>query len=107
LVEILCSGPCLAVVLEGVEAVKVVRKMIGKTNPLQAAPGTIRDDFCHHSMVLLGVEKRAVDNMIHACDDRPECFGREYSILNDMLRAYQSSKFITHEYKSTDQEITF
>ena len=46
------SGPVIAIVLEGVEAVACVRKMVGSTYPDQAAPGTIRGDFAHMSQRL-------------------------------------------------------
>jgi nucleoside-diphosphate kinase len=45
LIQYITSGPSVAMVLEGDEAVKVVRKMMGKTNPTEADPGTIRGDF--------------------------------------------------------------
>ncbi len=52
------SGPILAMVIEGPNAVSVLRNMIGKTNPVEAQSGTIRGDFA------LNVRK----NMIHASD---------------------------------------
>jgi len=45
LVSFITSGPVLAMVVEGEDAVNQVRVMMGKTNPLEAAPGTIRGDF--------------------------------------------------------------
>jgi nucleoside-diphosphate kinase len=45
LVDFITSGPIVAMVLEGEEAVKAARQVIGATNPLEAAPGTIRGDF--------------------------------------------------------------
>ncbi|HXA54685.1 MAG TPA: nucleoside-diphosphate kinase [Solirubrobacteraceae bacterium] len=45
LVEFITSGPLVALVLEGVEAVRAARQVIGATNPLEAAPGSIRGDF--------------------------------------------------------------
>jgi nucleoside-diphosphate kinase len=58
LVEFITSGPLVAMVLEGYEAVKAARQVIGATNPLEAAPGSIRGDFA------LGVGK----NMVHGSD---------------------------------------
>jgi nucleoside-diphosphate kinase len=40
------SGPVVSMVWEGREAVKTGRKMLGATNPLESAPGTIRGDYC-------------------------------------------------------------
>ncbi len=45
LVDYITSGPVVAMVAEGKEAVKVVRNIVGATNPVEAAPGTIRGDF--------------------------------------------------------------
>ncbi len=48
LIRYITSGPSVAMVLEGDEAVAVVRKMMGKTSPIEADPGTIRGDFGLH-----------------------------------------------------------
>jgi nucleoside-diphosphate kinase len=45
LVDFITSGPIVAIVLEGDNAVNLVRSMMGKTNPYESAPGTIRGDF--------------------------------------------------------------
>ena len=45
LVEFITSGPLVAMVLEGIDAVKAARQVIGATNPLEASPGSIRGDF--------------------------------------------------------------
>jgi len=58
LVEHVTSGPILAMVVEGPNAINVMRTLIGKTNPLEASPGTIRGDFA------VDVTK----NIIHASD---------------------------------------
>lgn len=43
--EFITGGPVVAAVLEGLDAIRVVREMLGATNGLEAAPGTIRGDF--------------------------------------------------------------
>src|SRR4051812_13039663 len=45
--EMMNEGPVIAMVLEGIEAVGVVRKMVGGTEPKSALPGTIRGDYSH------------------------------------------------------------
>jgi len=45
LVDFITSSPIIAAVVEGENAVEVVRRMMGETDPLRAAPGTIRGDF--------------------------------------------------------------
>ena len=58
LVQFTTSGPVVALVLEGPNAIVVVRSMVGATKPHEAAPGTIRGDF--------GLE--TAKNLIHASD---------------------------------------
>lgn len=45
LVSFITSGPCVAMVLQGKNAIEITRKIMGATNPLKAQPGTIRGDF--------------------------------------------------------------
>jgi nucleoside-diphosphate kinase len=70
LVEFIASGPIVAMVLEGVEAVKAARQVIGATNPLDAAPGSIRGDFA----IEMG------QNMVHGSDSA-ESAGRETALF--------------------------
>ena len=58
LVEFITSGPLVALVLEGESAVEAARQVIGATNPLQSAPGSIRGDFA----IQVG------QNMVHGSD---------------------------------------
>ena len=58
LVEFITSGPLVAMVLEGESAVEAARQLIGATNPLQAAPGSIRGDYA----ISVG------QNMVHGSD---------------------------------------
>lgn len=66
MVAMITSGPVVAIVLEGVEAVEVVRKMVGETEPKSAAPGTIRGDYAHLSFKHADDSDSAVFNLIHA-----------------------------------------
>lgn len=45
LLRFMTSGPAVAMVLEGTEAIAIVRKMVGETNPINALPGSIRGDY--------------------------------------------------------------
>jgi nucleoside-diphosphate kinase len=70
LVQFITSGPIVAMVLEGPDAVRAARQVIGATNPLEAAPGSIRGDF-------------AIDmgqNMVHGSDS-PESAEREAALF--------------------------
>jgi nucleoside-diphosphate kinase len=66
------SGPVIALVLEGVGAVALVRKMVGATYPDEAAPGTIRGDFAHQSRAYANARKMAVANLVHASGNPAE-----------------------------------
>ena len=66
MIEMITSGPVIAVVYEGIEIVDIVRKLIGATEPKSAAPGTIRGDFSHVSFVYADAKKMPVMNLIHA-----------------------------------------
>lgn len=66
LIAFITSGPVMAMVWEGEQAVAVARQLIGKTNPLEAQPGTIRGDYAIHTAL----------NVIHGADT-PENAQRE------------------------------
>lgn len=59
LINFVTSGPVVAMVWEAVNAVFIVRKLVGPTRPNEAAPGTIRGDFCVNTQF----------NVIHASDN--------------------------------------
>ena len=65
-------GPVIAMVLEGIEAVEQVRKMVGSTEPKSAAPGTIRGDYAHMTYGHALSSKRGVPNILHASADSAE-----------------------------------
>src|SRR3954469_22123911 len=65
-------GPVIAMVLEGIEAVAQVRKMVGTTEPKSAQPGTIRGDYAHISFAHADKESIATPNIIHASGDTKE-----------------------------------
>lgn len=66
MINLLTSGPIVAIALEGIEIVEVVRKMIGATEPKSAAPGTIRGDYAHVSFKYADENNIGVFNLIHA-----------------------------------------
>ena len=73
LIDYITSGPIVQVVLEGNSAIEVVRQMVGATNSLKAASGTIRGDF--------GLSH--TENVIHASDS-VDSFEREFNILSNI-----------------------
>jgi nucleoside-diphosphate kinase len=70
LVEFITSGPLVAMVLEGPSAIAAARQLIGATNPLEAAPGSIRGD--------LALETG--ENLVHGSDG-PQAAAREIEIF--------------------------
>ncbi|PCN51148.1 nucleoside-diphosphate kinase [Candidatus Geothermarchaeota archaeon ex4572_27] len=70
LIEAVSGKRIVAAILKGREAISAVRTLIGATDPVKAAPGTIRGDF--------GLD--ITDNVIHASDS-PESFRREVKVL--------------------------
>jgi len=92
--NIMIAGPVIAMVLEGVEAVELVRKLVGSTEPKSSAPGTIRGDFSHMSYGYGDAEDKAIPNLIHASGDLsdaekeiPHWFSEDelydYTVLNE------------------------
>ena len=63
------EGPVIAMVLEGIEAVELVRKLVGSTEPKSSAPGTIRGDFSHMSYGYGDEQDKGIPNLIHASGD--------------------------------------
>jgi len=72
MIEMITSGPILALCLEGVDMVEVCRKMVGETEPKSAAPGTIRGDYAHVSFSHADEKGIGVFNLIHASGNAEE-----------------------------------
>jgi len=66
MINMLTSGPIVAIAVEGVDMVEVVRKMVGTTEPKSAAPGTIRGDYAHVSFAHADEQGIGVFNLVHA-----------------------------------------
>ncbi len=81
--EFMMKGPVLAMVLEGVEAVDLVRKMVGETEPKSSLPGTIRGDYAHMSYDHANQKQIGIPNIIHASGDREEAQEEIYHWFND------------------------
>ncbi|MEK7558664.1 MAG: nucleoside-diphosphate kinase [Patescibacteria group bacterium] len=68
LVDFMASAPLVRMVIQGVHAVSMVRKIVGPTMPSDADMGTIRGDFSVDSAAIANAEKRAVSNLVHASE---------------------------------------
>lgn len=90
MIDMLVSGPIVAMVLEGIEAVELARKMIGGTEPKSAAPGTIRGDYSHVSFKHVDKHNSKLFNLIHGSSSVEEA-NQEISVWFD------ESELIEHE----------
>ncbi len=68
LVDYMQESPVFLAVVEGYDAIEIVRKLSGNTIPVQALPGTIRGDFSHDTIDLANEQNRPLRNIIHASD---------------------------------------
>ena len=96
--EFIRSGPVIAIVLEGVEAIKNVRRIVGSTAPAEATPGTIRGDYAHHSYAYADRGGKSIANIIHASGDAKDA-KKEIALWFD--------KKELHSYKRSDEHIVF
>lgn len=83
LVKFMTCGPVIPMVFEGNQAVGIVKKLVGSTEPLSSDGGTIRGDYTIDSFELANFDSRAVRNLIHCSDEVSEA-KREINIwFND------------------------
>lgn len=86
------ASPIIAAVVEGLDAIRVVREMLGKTNGLEAAPGTIRGDFSSSRQM----------NLVHASDG-PEAAKREIDLYFKPEEICASDLTITPWLRASDE----
>ena len=70
--KMITEGPVLALAVEGLHAVEIIRKLVGSTEPKTSLPGTIRGDFAHHSYEYTDKKGIAIKNLIHASGTKEE-----------------------------------
>ena len=90
LLDYMTSAPLVRMIVQGVHAVDVVRKIAGPTLPYMADMGTIRGDFSIDSPAIANSEKRAVANILH-CSETPQ--EAEHEIK------HWFGKAVIHKYK--------
>ena len=91
-INFMMSAPVVKMVVQGVHAVDVVRKIAGETMPYKAAAGTIRGDFSIDSPALANKEKRAVMNVVH-CSETPEEAEHEIKHWFPNFKTYDYKRF--------------
>ena len=92
------SGPVVCMVLEGNQAIEVVRMIVGYTVPASAPKGTIRGDYSIDSPILANLMKRPVKNLVHASGNRKEA-------EQEINHWFKPSEI--HSYKRADEAIMF
>ena len=96
--EFIRSGPVIAIALEGVDAIRNIRRIVGSTAPGDASPGTIRGDYAHHTYEYADRKSKSIANIIHASGNDEEA-KKEVSLWFD--------KSELHNYKRADEHIVF
>ena len=86
--EFITSAPLVAMVLEGVNAVEYVRKIVGSTEPYSAEVGTIRGDFAHITYEYANVKKVPIKNLVHASGSKEEA-EREINLWFNVNELYE------------------
>lgn len=87
------ASPLVALVIEGPEAIRVVRDMVGPTNGLKASPGTIRGDFSTSQQM----------NLVHASDS-PTAAAREVAVFFDAGEVYEFASALRPWQRSPDEQ---
>ena len=98
LVEYLTGGPVVAMVVQGIHAIDMVRKLAGNTLPVFAEMGTIRGDYSVDSPSVANVERRAIHNIMHASETVEEA-------TNEIGLWFTPSEI--HSYKRAEEDIMF
>ncbi len=98
LLDYMTSGPMVKMIVQGVHAIDMVRKLAGKSLPAEAEMGTIRGDFSVDSATAANKGKRAVHNIIHASETPEEA-------KNEIALWFAAEDIF--EYKRAEEDIMF
>jgi len=98
LIDFMCSGPIVKMVVKGIHAISMVRKIVGPSLPADAEMGTIRGDFSVDSATAANRDKRAIHNIVHASENQEEA--------EHELKFWFAPEEI-HDYKRAEEDIMF
>ncbi len=90
--KFITSAPIVAMAIEGLDVIRLIRDMLGATNGLNAAPGTIRGDFSSSRQM----------NLVHASDS-PESAERELSLYFDAVEICEHELLLTPSLRAEDE----
>ena len=98
LVEFMTSGPIVKMIVKGIHAIDMVRKLAGNTCPNLAEMGTIRGDYSVDSPASANADHRAIHNIIHASENQQEA-------EHEIKHWFNNSEI--HDYKRGDEDVMF
>lgn len=90
--KFITASPIVAIVIEGLEAIRVIREMLGATSGLKAAAGTIRGDYSSSRQM----------NLVHASDG-PEAAAREIALYFQPEELFAYAPTLTPWFKADDE----
>ena len=98
LLDYLTSGPMIKMVVKGIHAIAMIRKLVGKSMPSEAEMGTIRGDFSVDDSTAANRDKRSVHNIVHASENEGEV---EHEI------GFWFAAEDIYDYKRAEEDIMF
>lgn len=98
LVNFMTAGPVAAMIWQGAHAVKIVRKLVGGTEPLTSDVGTIRGDFVLDSYEMSDAQGRAIRNVVHASGNIEEA-------QSEIAQWFNSNEIV--EYKAIHERVLY
>ena len=98
IVDYMTMGPMVPMVVEGLHAISLIRKLAGDTLPVFAQPGTIRGDFSHDAPTAANIEGRGIFNIVHASETPEEA-------AHEIQHWFDASEL--HDYDRSDHVIMF
>jgi nucleoside-diphosphate kinase len=98
LVAYLVSGPVVCMIIEGIQAIDMVRKLAGHTLPYKADIGTIRGDYSVDSPSIANAESRSIHNLIHASENEKEA-------TNEINIWFGNEK--VHNYRRAGEDVMY
>ena len=98
LIDYLTSGPMVKMIIKGIHAIEMIRKLAGNSMPSEAEMGTIRGDFSVDDSTAANRDKRAIRNIVHASENLKEA--------KHELNFWFAPEEI-HDYKRAEEDIMF
>lgn len=95
LLDYVTSGPVVAMVVEGVDAIENVRKLVGSTESKSSLPGTIRGDYSHVSFDYADQNHLPVRNVVHASSDKEDA-------INEISLWFSIDEFFSYRLSSEE-----